>query len=294
MATTLSIGIRNKMLGIKTQLLPNGGFNTDFSGWTQLTGTTDRVGTTGATSSSGYAECVNAGSASAKFTSASAITVKPNRLYNLSYYYQKPSSNGVAGAVLVGSSSGGSDNMSQIHNDTAGSWVKKEYCFRTGPSQTTLYLSFMTNTTNASDKCWFDECLLYDAAFSLQEILYKCNIKIYGGAPQPASPDLAPAGTLLGTIYSDGVSAGLSFDDAVAGVLSKAAAEMWSGTAVATGVATWFRMLAIGDDGSATTTEERVDGSCATSGAQLNMSSTSLTSGAPITVSTCNITMPAS
>ncbi|MBF0555912.1 MAG: hypothetical protein HQK96_15415 [Nitrospirae bacterium] len=132
---------------------------------------------------------------------------------------------------------------------------------------------------------------LVDAACSLQEIFYKGFIQIYSGA-QPALPDNVPSGTLLCTLYSDGTSAGLSFDDAVAGVISKAAAETWSGTAVATTTAGWFRLMATGDDGASSTTEERIDGAVATSGSQLNMSSTAITSGAVQTISTFTITMP--
>ncbi len=67
-------------------------------------------------------------------------------------------------------------------------------------------------------------------------------INIYSGA-QPASPD-DDIGTsvLLATIYSDGAAVGISFDAPVAGVVSKAVAETWSGTALATGSAAWFRL----------------------------------------------------
>ncbi|MBF0459307.1 MAG: hypothetical protein HQK99_15565 [Nitrospirae bacterium] len=132
---------------------------------------------------------------------------------------------------------------------------------------------------------------LVDAAASLQEIFFKGFIQIYSGS-QPTLPDNVPSGTLLCTIYSDGTAAGLSFDDAAAGTLTKAAAETWSGTAVATATAGWFRLTAPGDTGASSTTEERIDGAVATSGSQLNMSSTSITSGAVQTISTFTITMP--
>ncbi|MBF0555670.1 MAG: hypothetical protein HQK96_14160, partial [Nitrospirae bacterium] len=48
MALTLSTGLRNKLLGINMNLVTNGDFGTDFSSWTQLTGTTARVVATGA------------------------------------------------------------------------------------------------------------------------------------------------------------------------------------------------------------------------------------------------------
>ncbi|MBF0608985.1 MAG: hypothetical protein HQL61_15720 [Magnetococcales bacterium] len=130
------------------------------------------------------------------------------------------------------------------------------------------------------------------AAASLQEIFYKGFIKIYTGS-QPTTSNDAPTGTLLCTVYSDGTTAGLSFGEASSGVLSKTVGETWSGTAVATGTAGWFRLVAPSDTGVSSTTEERLDGAVATSGAQLNMSSTSIVSGAVQTISTFSITMPA-
>ncbi|WP_218254148.1 hypothetical protein, partial [Candidatus Magnetobacterium casense] len=179
-----------------------------------------------------------------------------------------------------------------VHDDTAGSWVKKEVCFRTGASTTSVYLSFQTASTGASDVCYFDEITLSHAAESVQEIFYKGFIKIYTGS-QPTTANDAPTGTLLCTVYSDGTTAGLSFGEASSGVLSKTVGETWSGTAVATGTAGWFRLVAPSDTGVSSTTEERLDGAVATSGAQLNMSSTSIVSGAVQTISTFSITMPA-
>jgi hypothetical protein len=128
---------------------------------------------------------------------------------------------------------------------------------------------------------------------TLQKLLDACIIDIYTGA-QPAAADNAPAGTLLCSIFSDGVSAGLHWDDASAGVLPKKASETWSGTAVQTGTAGWFRIRTAADAGGSSTTLPRIDGACATSGAQLNMSSTSIVSGAVQTISGFTITFPES
>ena len=111
---------------------------------------------------------------------------------------------------------------------------------------------------------------------------------------QPASPDAAPTGTLLCRIYSDAASLGLEFSTAVSGVLGKKSAETWSGYGIATGTAGWFRLKAAGDTAVLSTTECRLDGTCATSGGQLDMSSLSITTGALQTVSSFNITQPES
>jgi hypothetical protein len=129
-------------------------------------------------------------------------------------------------------------------------------------------------------------------------------IAIYSGA-QPASPDDPASGTLLAVIYSDGATAstGLTFDAPVDNVLSKAAAETWSGVATNNGTAGWFRFYQLvtnaatsltegTDDDSVSKSNARLDGSVATSGGDLNISSTTITSGATQTVSSFSITQP--
>lgn len=88
---------------------------------------------------------------------------------------------------------------------------------------------------------------------------------------------------------------GLSFGVAAAGALIKLASQTWSGVAGANGTAGWFRFVgAVADSGITDTTESdiRLDGAISTSGAQLNMSSTSITSGATQTINTFPITLP--
>lgn len=85
---------------------------------------------------------------------------------------------------------------------------------------------------------------------------------------------------------------GLQFQTAGA-VLSKYGT--WSGVNVATGTAGWFRLLAaVADAGAASTTLFRIDGNISTSGANMNLSSTSLTSGATFTLDQFDITLPES
>lgn len=87
---------------------------------------------------------------------------------------------------------------------------------------------------------------------------------------------------------------GLIYGDASSGQLVKGSG-IWSGAAVATGTAGWFRYEGpIADDDSSSTELIRIDGNIGTSGANLNMSSTSITSGATTTIDTFAITLPAS
>lgn len=129
---------------------------------------------------------------------------------------------------------------------------------------------------------------------ALNTLLNAGEIRIWSGSA-PATADDTATGTLLVTINT---STGSGFDlkflnTAVSGVLSKSA-NTWDGVAVATGTAGYFRYCASTSDANGTsTTEVRIQGAVSTSGAELNMSSTSITSAATTTIDTFDITMPA-
>lgn len=136
---------------------------------------------------------------------------------------------------------------------------------------------------------------------SLESALALGFIFIYTGS-QPASANDAASGTLLVTIAVSDGAVGLTFDAIVtAGVLAKAAAETWSGTAAATGTAGWFRFNELVTDKAGTlaaaaassTTAKRLDGSIAVSGGDLQMSNTAIVAAAIQTVSTFNLTLAA-
>jgi len=98
---------------------------------------------------------------------------------------------------------------------------------------------------------------------------------------------------------ASGVNAanGLQWGDAAAGVLSKLSTQTWSGAAGNTGTAGWFHFEASVTDAGALDSAEaikRMDGAVATSGAELNLSTTSIVSGATQTVDTMTITLPTS
>lgn len=98
---------------------------------------------------------------------------------------------------------------------------------------------------------------------------------------------------MSGGVYS---ANGLKFGDAAAGALVKKPGQTWSGAAVATGTAGWFRLKgAVSDAGGADGSEvyHRLDGSVGTSGANLNLSSTSIVTSAVQTISTFTLTEPA-
>ncbi|MDQ8046905.1 MAG: hypothetical protein REI11_20035 [Patulibacter sp.] len=128
---------------------------------------------------------------------------------------------------------------------------------------------------------------------SLRSSLGSPLLLIYSGTP-PATADAAITGTLLCTISDNSSGDPLNFDDASGGTLPKMAAQVWSGINVASGTATHFRIIdsEFPDDGTASTVQPRLQGLCGTAGADLNMSSVNLTSGAPQTIDAANITLP--
>ena len=82
-----------------------------------------------------------------------------------------------------------------------------------------------------------------------------------------------------------------------ASILGKIAGDVWSGQAVATGTAGWFRFYPndrdnhTGADGGGES-KIRFDGAVATSGAQLNMSNTAISSGGTTTIDSVAVTIP--
>ena len=127
-------------------------------------------------------------------------------------------------------------------------------------------------------------------------------LAIYGGASQPADANDAEAGTLLALItlasgaFTPGVSTnGLNFDAPSSGVLSKAAAETWSGVGLAaagTGTtATYFRFYDNDMDTGASPTGLRFDGAIGTTAtAELQMSVATVVEGAPVVINSFTYT----
>lgn len=88
---------------------------------------------------------------------------------------------------------------------------------------------------------------------------------------------------------------GLKFGAPSAGSISKLASQTWSGVNAASGTAGWYRQYgSVADAGAADTglVYIREDGAIATSGAELNMSSTALVALATTTISSDTLTIP--
>jgi hypothetical protein len=135
---------------------------------------------------------------------------------------------------------------------------------------------------------------------SLKDLFRNGVLDIYSGT-QPTTADQTESGTKLARVtISSGVFTpgsgvnGINLGDSTAGVIAKRANEVWSGVGLVDGTAGWFRFY----DNSATTgasaTAVRFDGAIATTGAQMNMSNTSVSVGGTTTIGTVAITDPMS
>ena len=136
---------------------------------------------------------------------------------------------------------------------------------------------------------------------SVSDLFQNCVIDIYSGV-QPTTADLVETSgsiklatiTLSSGAFSAGSPAnGMNFGEVASGVLSKESNEIWSGIGLADGTAGWFRLYDNSYTIGASTTAIRLDGSVATSGAQFNMSNTTVSTGATSTVDSVSLTLPA-
>lgn len=113
------------------------------------------------------------------------------------------------------------------------------------------------------------------------------SLKIYSGtaAGVDASFD-ASGGAVLVTITLDADS----FTAASAGSVSKNGTLQANATG--TGTATWFRILQSGDtDGATGSTDERIQGSVSTSGADINLDNDSIASGQQVTITSLDFSL---
>jgi hypothetical protein len=139
---------------------------------------------------------------------------------------------------------------------------------------------------------------------SIKDVFKDGVLKIYNGT-RPATADAALGGaTVLVTISlasatftSGAIAGGLEFGTAAAAAIGIATGAVWSGKATAAGTAGFFRLYANATDaGGADTTPflyPRIDGTVATSGGDLNMTSTAIRLDATITVDEFTLTLPA-
>lgn len=114
------------------------------------------------------------------------------------------------------------------------------------------------------------------------------KLEIYSGAQPTDSNTAVGAQVLLATVTlgSPAFGSATVSGTAPSRVGTLTANAITAGTAVATGTAAWFRLY------ESNGTTSLMDGSVGTSGCDLNLSSTSITSGQSVSVTSFSITQP--
>lgn len=130
------------------------------------------------------------------------------------------------------------------------------------------------------------------ATGSARQALASGKIRIFTGA-EPASADAAETGTLLCVIDKDAAGAGFSMDTAATGgVLAKVPADVLRGTVLASGTPGYYRHVGSADTGAASTTEPRLQGRIAQSGAEGNITNIPMVSGATQDIDEYSFALP--
>jgi hypothetical protein len=127
---------------------------------------------------------------------------------------------------------------------------------------------------------------------SIKDLLDLGFIDIYAGAV-PATADADVTGhTKLCRISVNSTGTGLSMDPPSGGIMSKPSGDVWSGTNLATGTATFYRHVGASDTGALSTTQPRLQGTVSVAGADLNLASVALVSAATQPIDTYHIVFP--
>ncbi|MEN8250666.1 MAG: hypothetical protein ABFS32_17160 [Bacteroidota bacterium] len=132
---------------------------------------------------------------------------------------------------------------------------------------------------------------------SFSDLFRNGVMRIFPGT-QPANADTTEGVShlveisLASAAFAVGGVNGINFGDAASGILGKSSVETWSGVAIDTNTAGWFRMYDKDRVVGASTAAVRFDGAVAQAGAQLNMSNTAITNGGTTTIDSVALTLP--
>lgn len=124
-------------------------------------------------------------------------------------------------------------------------------------------------------------------------ILAGVKMSLYSGPIPATADDSIGAATKLSTISNDATATALTFASVASdGTLTKNVSEIWRGVNAASGTASFYRIEEAADAGGLSTTLVRIQGTIAVAGADLNLSSVTLTSGASQTIDNYVVALP--
>lgn len=132
---------------------------------------------------------------------------------------------------------------------------------------------------------------------SLKTSLDDGYVRVYSGTI-PEDADAALGAAVLLNTYSDNGAApgggnGLDLDvTPAAGAISKAPAQVWKGTSVASGTASFWRYIQLSDTGASSTTEQRIQGTIGGAGADMFVQSTTFANATEYTIDYFSVAIP--
>lgn len=127
---------------------------------------------------------------------------------------------------------------------------------------------------------------------SLRSLINNTKFHIYSGIVPALADDSIGNAVLLCEVSNSG--AGITFEDAApGGILLKKANETWTGTNLASGAASFFRLVQSSDTGSSSTTAVRIQGTVGILGSDMELVSVNLAEGAPQVIDVAAFTIPA-
>lgn len=126
-----------------------------------------------------------------------------------------------------------------------------------------------------------------------RDALTGMELRLYGGT-MPANADASiGSAVLLAKITAGGTGGALQFEASpVNGVLSKSSAQVWQGDGLAGGTATFCRLCLPADTDGLSTTSARLQGDAGVAGCFINLSSVTVSVGAPQRVGAFSIAQP--
>lgn len=272
MAANFSDGLLNKGAGEVVNLIANGTFDTDTTGWT-ATDATLAV-------DAGALKITNSGAAQGK--AVVDVTTTVGALYALDFMVTGGDGGGVSVMIGTTADEDAISTLSGFATDAAkGAFVATE---------TTTRLTFVNTSAVAAEFNTIDDVVVDHKIDGYRDVFNGGGMNFYTGSRSASANDAAP-GTLVSEVTGPN-GAGLEFDGAVSGVLSKPAGTIWEGENLVTGTYGYVRMFEAGDNpAQASTTAARMDLTVGTSNADVIMDSLSATQGASTRVDNFTLTV---
>ena len=284
MALRRSTGLRDKLNGIDTNVLTNGLFATNTAGWTAAAGTLAAL--VGPSPDGSYLQITSSGAALAQAYQDFPTVI--GGLYRVGLQFEAGTAPNAQ--VLVGSDASPSSILiSPNYSDVA--WNKKDLFFIA--TATITRLTLQSNATGAAQTALFDGVIVEEILNGFRRVMINCFINVYTGN-QPATADLAASGNLLYTLTKngDGIT-GLTWLPSSGGVINLDVSVPVNGTAGLGGTAGYARCYENTDNPAlASSLNARFDMAIATSGAEINMTNTTIQQGAVQSCTGFSYTLP--